>query len=834
MSKKDKKPFKLISFFDTETTNINRREQSVAFVNLYIVNDCRNVDFFTYEPDCKEEQILFYRKQEEMLDYIYKCIQLGRENKYVPIVAAYNLMFDLQTILFSLSKKFEIAANAQSSTNAYTVDLKVDDEIVLRFWDMFHLDTRGLAALGQVAGVEKAIGDWDYTLIRTPATELTDDELFYAKRDVQVLPAYIRYLLQANDWLEVEDLGFKVLTKTSLVRQMAKNEVGNEIVILKNGKPLSLFAIYMMTCGAEKPKSFKSYCLRKACFRGGFTFTSARYANEVVKNVASLDVTSMHHTYINGRYIPVKFEEANLRRLNLAAKTIIYTPLEGVLKNYYNPFTFGIHAKIQFKKLRLKKDSVFDKYKIALIPEGKFKKNLSHDDIFNLNNERAIIAEETLRETDYIDKAINPTFAFSKLYEAELVEIHVSEVELWNIAQVYEWDDMQVLDGEITTHFQIPPDYVTLQSNLLYERKAAAKVINNNYREGEPYPYEIPESIPESIAHRLKKGEVTNSFFESYYNSTVKGMFNSIYGTQAQDIYKPEFTCYEGNLVINTLTKPTVENFEDKNRQKNKVLYTYGMRIVGGSRQHMVIAMILLYKALGEKCRICGGDTDSVKISVDNNVSNEDLLNALEPLYTACKNAIQRTQYRNRKNHPHLSSPLTGIGGFEVEGCGNSDRYTKHFEMWNKSRISIDTDKKAHVTFAGIPRPNEIYNLEDFITDKLNDYDFEFIAPLVGGYNTFIDNSICHLLQKKRPKANEKIKGTIIDYKGDTYELDLYQAIALYPIGKYTGDLLSKSNNNNVLFLQSLGKTVNTTPKQLFYDGEPKIYTIERGRNVVF
>lgn len=835
MSKKKRKPFKLTTFFDTETTNIIRLGKSYAFVNLYIINDCSKVDISKYQADCKEENIIFYRHQSEFVSYIDRLVEVGLEEEYVPIVAAYNLMFDLQTVLYSLSCKYEIVANAQSSTNAYTVDLKIDDEVVLRFWDMFHLEVRGVGALGQVAGLAKAVGDWDYTLVRTPNTPLTDKELFYAKRDVQVLPAYLRYLLQANDWLDVDDFGYRVLTKTSLVRQMARNEIGSEEITLRTGKKSTLYKIYLATCGAEKAKTYKSYLLRKACFRGGFTFTSAKFANEVVENVASLDVTSMHHTYINGRYLPVKFKEGSKVSLTMAALSVMETSLEHMLDNYANPFAFGLHIKVQFTNIRLKQNSVFDDYKIGLIPEGKFKKKLSHDDIFNLNNERAIVAEEELRKTSYVDKAIEPVFAFSKLYSADKVELHLNEIELWNIAQVYEWDNFKVVEGEMTTHFQLPPDYVTLQSNLLYERKAAAKIINNNYKEGVPYPYEIPNSIPGSIADRLKDGSISNAFFESYYNSTVKGMFNSIYGTQAQDIYKPEFMCDEGDLVINPTTKPTEDNFDDKNKRTNKVLYTYGMRIVAGSRMHMVIAMMLLYKELHHKCRITGGDTDSVKISVDYDVTNDMLLNALEPLYAACTVAINKVQRRNRLNHPNLASQLQGIGGFEVENCGNTDRYKHHFEMWNKSRISIDTDNKAHVTFAGVPRPSELYNLEDFITDKLHEYDFNFIAKLVGGYNTYIDNSICHLLQKRRPKANEKIRTIVTDYKGNSEEIELFQAIALYPIGKYVGDLISRSNYNNVLYMQTLGKEVDTSPKQLIYEnGKPKIYTVKDGEDIEY
>ena len=92
------------------------------------------------------------------------------------------------------------------------------------------------------------------------------------------------------------------------------------------------------------------------------------------------------------------------------------------------------------------------------------------------------------------DAALDPLFAFGKLYRAREVRLHVCELEVWCIAQVYEWDGMEVEYGEATTSYTRPPDYVTLQSNLLFERKQAMKEVLHRYREGVPYAGEIPQS----------------------------------------------------------------------------------------------------------------------------------------------------------------------------------------------------------------------------------------------------------------------------------------------------------------------------------------------------
>ena len=233
-----KRQYVICASFDTETTNYGIGKETKAFTILYIFNDLRFVDLKNYKLDV-DDKVKFFREEKEAIDFIEEIIDFGVKANCIPVICAYNLMFDMQTIIYDLNMRYEMVANAQSSTNVYTLDLKKDDLTVLRFWDTFHLEMRGLSAMGETCGIPKAKGDWDYTLIRTKETPLTDEELFYAKRDVQVIPAYLCYLLNANEWLQQSDLGNRVITKTSLVRQMAQKQIGQIRVKKKNGKGIN-------------------------------------------------------------------------------------------------------------------------------------------------------------------------------------------------------------------------------------------------------------------------------------------------------------------------------------------------------------------------------------------------------------------------------------------------------------------------------------------------------------------------------------------------------------------------------------------------------------------
>jgi hypothetical protein len=825
---KERKEFKVAAIFDTETTNIGEGAETRAYPILYIFNDLRNTPLESYTPDT--DDVRFYRHTSEALTYIDDLIEHGRAHGYVPIIAAYNLMFDMQTLMLELAQSYAIEVNAQTATSVYTLDLRVGDDVVCRFWDTFYLETGGLRAMGETCGLPKAVGDWDYSLVRTPETPLTEEELFYARRDVQVIPQYLQWLLRANHWLTPEMLGCRVLTKTSLVRQMARREIGGRRVTLQGGKKITLQRAFEMTCNQEFPKDYESYALRKACFRGGLTFTSAKTASVVVDNVASLDVTSMHHAFINGRRLPVKFASAPTDILQIACERIVNTSLEDVLLNYDDPFLTGLHAAVRFTNLRLRKNTCFDTWGIAICPRSKFVKTLQADTDYS-NNERAKTQENSVRAHGYVDSAVNPTYAYGKLYRADECILHVNEIELWNIAQVYEFDEMHVLHGEATTKTIVPPDYVTLQSNMLFARKTDVKNLIKAYTEGVPYAGDIPESIPEGIAHDAKTGELSMKFLQSYYGSTVKGQFNGIYGTQAQDVMKADYRVTEtGELEVDKITVCTPENFAKKRPKTPRVLYTYGMRIVAGSRMHLLIAMMLIYRHFGARVTVTGGDTDSLKISCDDDVSDAELLDALKPLHNAIENAINRTMRRVRNTAPDMASTLDHIGKFEVEDCGGATRYAEHMELWNKARVSLDTGGRVHVTCAGLPRPDGVYTIEDFIADLMHTgHGFRETVQISLGYDVLVDYEICHTLQRNRPHVCDRYVGTVTDYQGATYHVDVPEAIALYPSGRWLGESDKQANGENLTYIRNTyNRNAETTPRELIIrDGKPMIVSID-------
>lgn len=800
-----KQKFSIAAIYDTETCNICVDEETnewKAFPILFIDNDVRDVVLAEYEPD-KNEFVSFYRKSNDYIEKLYTYIRWGIEQEKVPIVCAYNLMFDLQPLMYDLNASFDIKANAQSSTNVYTLDLyeQESDRILLRFWDTYHLEMGGLSAMGETCGIHKAKGDWDYDKIRTPETPLTELELYYAKRDVQVIPSYFRYLLKANEWLKPDDLGCKVLTKTSIVRQMANNEIYNLKIRDKEGKVLTVGKAFTEFCKKEMPTSYSVYALRKTCFRGGFTFTAAKTANELVENVVSVDVTSMHHTFINGRSVPDNFRVQIPVIIDKLIRDIFTLDIEDVLRNYHRPFNSAIHARVVFNNVRLKKDTCFEYYGIALSPMSKFYGKLAVEDLEA--NKANVAAENDVRANGWFDKCENAVFALGKLYSADKVIMHMNEVELWCFNRVYDFDSFYTICGESTISFVKPPDYVTLQSNKLFEAKSEAKFIENNYIEGQPFNYNIGHSIPEGIRESVKAGTCNAQFFHNYYVSTVKGMFNGIYGTMAQDIYRPQYKCENGELVIDEDTKINEENWDDMQPKSCKVLYNYGMRIVAGSRMHLIIAIELVYKMFGKRVNVLAGDTDSLKIAIlDDSITDDDIEKCFEPLAKASDNAIKESMSRLRKNFPTMASMLKDIGHFDIENRGKHYKY--HMEYWNKARVSYD-GKRIHVTFAGLSRPIGKYHIEKAMEDFIkNGYSIFDVCRLCLGYNIFVQPTISNSLSRNRPQANSVFEGYVTDYNDCNCFVSAYESIALWPNGRWLGETSKAANKMSINYLRDV------------------------------
>lgn len=691
-----KQKFRVIGSLDTETTSTGRG----SFVCLLQLRTWKNLK--------GKGATTFYSTPEELV----AALPMGGEP--TPIIAVYNLQFDfvsLEPVL--LENGYELSSFGPA-TSPFYIDVLKDGEIVLRFWEVSRLCPQGLAVMGELAGLPKLSGEWDYSIYREPGCELTEEENAYATRDTEVIQEYLKYLLKTNNFIKEADLGTRLLTQTGLVRLFGERVVGR--------KELRAFRA---AAAQEEPEDEGTYRLRKACFRAGLTFTGGKNAGRVFDQVTSIDTVSMHHSFILGRLVPRGFHKAEPKVVERALSTIFETPVEKVLAQYEQPFGIAMHVRVRFTNLKIKAGSVFEAQGIGTLARGKFTQHVIYDWEDGGSSEAS---ENRNRAKGYLDQGSGLKFEFGKLTEAQEATIFLTELEAWVMSQVYEWEDFEVLDGEITTRFQVPPTYILKLDETLYANKCSMK----RFLKGEAA--EVPQAIKDA----------ERSVQEGYYRSTSKGMFNSIFGMCAMDSHKFE---------------------TDFSKTKNpSSWYAMGMRIAGGSRVHLIIAMLLINEKFNGRFSILGGDTDSIKIA---GLTNDEIQQALEPLHTAITKAITITLDQAGIN----SNQFLGIGTFESEGTAELE-----VEVFNKNRLAWTGDK-FELTAAGIPTPPNKPNLQTALTALARQYGPTMVMEKIYGPNLEVDSSISCFLFPVRPSTR-----TVGGFAAAT---------SLIPTNRLLGDLYS-------------------------------------------
>jgi hypothetical protein len=190
-----------------------------------------------------------------------------------------------------------------------------------------------------------------------------------------------------------------------------------------------------------------------------------------------------------------------------------------------------------------------------------------------------------------------------------------------------------------------------------------------------------------------------------------------------------------------------------------------------------------------------------MKMSCDEDVTDEEIERALEPIAVASTEAINRCMFRLRNQFPDLASGLGGVGGFEIENAGR--HYKLHYECWNKTRVSFD-GKNTHITAAGLPRPIGLYTIERLMDDLIaHGYRAEDVIRNAVGFDVYVSNDISHTLSHHKPLASDIFDGTVTDYKGVSTHVKAHQSPALFPAGRWLGETLKLANKFTVSYLNT-------------------------------
>lgn len=132
------------------------------------------------------------------------------------IIYVHNLAYDYASVLKNIYPSFRVFAR-QPHKPVYVVP---ESNPNIEFRCSYFLTRMSLATWGKKVGIKKRYGDLDYEVLRTPLTELTEEELGYCEFDLRIMIAGLKKY--RAKYSHVKDIP---ITQTGEVRREMKNRL---------------------------------------------------------------------------------------------------------------------------------------------------------------------------------------------------------------------------------------------------------------------------------------------------------------------------------------------------------------------------------------------------------------------------------------------------------------------------------------------------------------------------------------------------------------------------------------------------------------------------------
>lgn len=246
---------------DIEVTSFYEGEEKRAYPYIMMVNMCGNYIYCRYLSELAE---IF-----QSLRFRYNLTDKRRIVMFV-----HNLSYEFQFFRDICDFKEVFARTPRKPMKAY------DILSCIEFRCSYILSGLSLKNLGEELKIPKLDGDdFDYNKIRHSETELTELEMKYCERDVEILHYYIENEIKKND----NNINKIPLTQTGYVRRECRDKIFKSVdkrkyhdMIVKNTPDEDLFILLNKT------------------FAGGDTHANYLNAMREIENVYSFDFASSY------------------------------------------------------------------------------------------------------------------------------------------------------------------------------------------------------------------------------------------------------------------------------------------------------------------------------------------------------------------------------------------------------------------------------------------------------------------------------------------------------------------------------------------------------------
>ncbi len=348
----------------------------------------------------------------DLLNKISEVFELIKFNKRM-IVYIHNLEYEWQFMRKWIQWSEVFADDKRSPLYAVT-------EGGIEFRCSYRLSGYSLAKVGDelmTYKTEKAVGDLDYSLIRTSETPMTEEELHYCTQDTKVVVCYIQEEIERNKG-KISEIPY---TKTGYVRRFCRSKTvrtssTDDVSRLKGLKYRDI--IHSLTLTQDQ------YAMAKRAFQGGFVHANINYVNQTLEDVGSIDFTSSYPYAMVSDYYPMS-----------SPREVTINTLEELM---YYCRNYCVMFDVKFSRL-----------------------NASNP------NENPISSS---RCTNLIDYHLNN----GRVIDARVLETTITELDFKVICSFYTFEKLQVGKAYVFNRGYLPTDFVDAILTL-YEDKTRLK-----------------------------------------------------------------------------------------------------------------------------------------------------------------------------------------------------------------------------------------------------------------------------------------------------------------------------------------------------------------------
>ena len=535
----ERKP--VLAVFDTEGTTLDvENPYAVLYSWDFLVCDGdpgdvtrESVGFLCHHEEGRDVASLYA----QIVDMVGSAVEGG----FYWAVGVHNLTYDAAYLRHLMVHCGELgwtcAVTARSSTKLLTIAFRKGRTKTLVFFDTLALFGCSLRKLGDNLGFEKL--HIDYAEDLSPETALSPDNVAYNRRDTEVLMVAICRSLLTRDAVALEDLGSRVLTKTSIVRKADRESkvIGALPVSLRKSrgtgarktrvtKTQTVYDADRYTVGRhqytdmESLKSWASYGSSltsdvKGFFAGGVNVSNSNLAGVALRDVVSYDLKSAYPAIMLSYRIPSRPRKvSNLNEYSHLLEPELPDPVD--VMTCRTGFWFGT--------------VVFE--------------NVSMDDDW-----RSRVGDSTLTQSMVLQNAkssSNLVFEDGFLVRAATLVLTLSTPEFYEMCLQYVWDSARFTELTVYDGKEFPTWYSVLRTVHHYREKSVAKQVQKTFAEGATLDSAEVESwldlgyVTYDEAEALRHGACDEAWVEAFVMAH-KGNLNALYGIMVTDPLKDDY-----------------------------------------------------------------------------------------------------------------------------------------------------------------------------------------------------------------------------------------------------------------------------------------------------